>query len=74
MAPFHRWSFHFECPTCGRSGFVKVAEDAGPPFTAQPRRTYAAAPGFTVTDGDPIKIACDCGSCLAQDAGDERLH
>jgi hypothetical protein len=57
-------SIDIACPTCGAEGTIKVAEDAGPPFTDMPRRTYTTDAGKFVLllDGDPPAIECvACG-------------
>jgi len=61
----HRFSIEFACPACGASGKVGVAEEAGPPFTDAPRRTYAIDPRHfvLVVEGDPPAIECvACGA------------
>jgi hypothetical protein len=58
-------SIDIACPSCGASSAIKVMEDAGPPFTDTPRRTY-----FTDVEkfvlligGDAPAIACvACGA------------
>jgi hypothetical protein len=60
----HRLSIEIACPSCGASGTVKVAEDAGPPFTDAPRRTYSTDPDkfALISQGDPLQIQCvACG-------------
>jgi hypothetical protein len=38
----HRFGFEVACPGCGAAGTILVLEDAGPPFTDQPRRRYCS--------------------------------
>jgi hypothetical protein len=64
MVITHRFSFDVACPGCGASGRIKVMEDAGPPFTDIPRRSYVGDAGkFAVAAGDPPTITCAaCGA------------
>ena len=65
MTTQHRFSITIACPACAASGAVIVTEDAGPPFSETPRRTYTAEPNrFEVAIGsDPPEIKCvACGA------------
>jgi hypothetical protein len=63
MSASHRLRFEIPCPACGSSGVIWVIEDANPPFTDTPRRSYKADEDkFIVTVGDPPAIECRaCG-------------
>lgn len=56
----HRFSIEFACPACGASGAISVAEDAGPPFTDTPRRTYTTDQErfALIAGGDPPGVKC----------------
>jgi hypothetical protein len=60
----HRFSFDVACPGCHVLGRIKVLEDAGPPFTDIPRRTYVGeSEKFSVAAGDPPTVRCvSCGA------------
>ncbi len=61
----HRLSISVACPVCEATGEIKAKEDAGPPFTETPRRTYAVDPAkFTLLiGGEPPMIQCvPCGA------------
>ncbi len=65
MAATHRLSIDIACPACGASGAIKVSEDAGPPFTDTPRRTYStnAEKFVLLIEGEPPSIGCvACGA------------
>lgn len=62
MVTNHRLSFDVQCPACGATDTIIVTEDAGPPFTDEPRRTYSASE-FGIKSGNPATIACaTCGA------------
>lgn len=54
----HRWSFDAQCARCETVHEVQVIEDAGPPFTDLPRRSYKPSTAFSVTEGPPVIITC----------------
>jgi hypothetical protein len=64
MVAHHRFSVEAECPDCGASGAIKVTEDAGPPFTDVPRRTFRdESQKFRVSSEAPPTIECvGCGA------------
>jgi hypothetical protein len=64
MVAHHRFSVDAACPACGTSGKIKVTEDAGPPFTDIPRRTFAdETQKFRVSSEAQPTIECvGCGA------------
>lgn len=61
----HRLSVQVTCPACAATGEMRVREDAAPPFTDEPRRTYAIDPArFTLlVGGETPQMACvACGA------------
>lgn len=63
----HRFSVEFACPSCEALGKIKVTEDAGPPFTDRPRRTYDADPEtFLLLVGEkrPVIRCVACGAAF----------
>lgn len=71
----HRFRIRLACPVCEAEGEIKVTEEAGPPFTDMPRRTYAIDPlKFTLLiGGEPPMVQCvPCGARFPR-PGDRRL-
>jgi hypothetical protein len=66
MFASHRVIVDVECPRCGATGTVIALEDAGPPFTDPPRRTFFAGK-FGVEPGNPATI--ECAACGAKFSG-----
>jgi hypothetical protein len=48
-------SIDIACPDCGASSAIKVTEDAGPPFTDTPRRSYS-------TDAEKFELVVGAGA------------
>jgi hypothetical protein len=63
MVTRHRWTLSVKCPRCEKLGDVKVAEEAGPPFTDDPpRRRYLDGEGFHARGS---KFGClTCGAAF----------
>jgi hypothetical protein len=66
VATHHRFNIEFACPACGATGAISVAEDARPPFTDTPRRTYTADPArFALISGGDDPPGIKCRACRA---------
>jgi hypothetical protein len=66
MPANHRLNFDVTCPTCATRGAITLIEDAGPPFTEAPRRTFNSRDNkFVVTSEEPPAVACaSCGTVI----------
>ena len=66
MPTSHKWNLSLKCPKCGGVGGVSVVEDGGPPFTDEPRRTYAVRGNFALKPGGADSATClTCNSACA---------
>jgi hypothetical protein len=63
MSASHRLNVEISCSRCRASALLRIVEDADPPFTDTPRRTYRVdLQKFVLGTGESLMIECvSCG-------------
>ena len=65
MIAHHHFSIGIACPACGAGGKISVVEEAGPPFTDAPRRTYSAVGAEFELNSGGGRSRATCRACGA---------